>query len=62
MPISVSCGEIGTGFGVETVKQSLFHRKLWEGQEKRRGLLVESSPFVQGAMLFANCWIRPGGR
>ena len=28
MPISVSCGEIGTGFGVETVKQSLFHRNF----------------------------------
>ena len=58
----VSCGEIGTEFGVETVKQSLFHRNLWEGQEKRRGLLVESSPFVQGAMLIASRGIRPDGR
>ena len=27
----VSCGEIGTEFGVESFKQSLFHRNLWEG-------------------------------
>lgn len=27
----ISCGEIGTEFGVESFKQSLFHRNLWEG-------------------------------
>ena len=36
MPISVSCGEIGTEFGVESFKQSLFHRNL-SGNEKGGG-------------------------
>ena len=62
MPISVSCGEIGTEFGVETIKQSLFHRNFGRRDEKRRGLLVESSPLLQGAIEFASCGIRPGGR
>ena len=58
----ISCDEIETEFGVESYKQSLFHRNLWEGQEKRRGLRVESSPLLQGAMLFAYRGIRPDGR
>ena len=58
----ISCDEIETEFGVESYKQSLFHRNLWEGQEKRRGLRVESSPLLQGAMLFAYRGIRPGER
>ena len=33
----VSCGEIGTEFGVESFKQSPFHRNLWEGIEKGGG-------------------------
>lgn len=62
MPISVSCGEIGTGFGIETVKKSLFHRNFGWRDEKRRGLLVESSPFLQGAMLIVSREVRPDGR
>ena len=30
-PLLLTCGEIWTDFGVETFKQSLFHRKLEEG-------------------------------
>ena len=59
---SGSCGEIGTDFAVETFKQSLFHRTLQKGMKKRRGPRVESSPLLQGAMLFAYRGIRPGGR
>ena len=58
---SVSCGEIGTEFGVELFKQSLF-TATYERDRKRRGLLVESPPYIQGAMLLASCGIRPGGR
>ena len=57
----ISCGEIGTEFGVESFKQSLFHRNLWEGQKKAEAL-ERVSAFVTRAILFANCWIRPGGR
>ena len=57
----VSCGEIGTEFGVESFAQSLFHRNLF-GDEKRRRPWRGSPPLLQGAILFANCWIRPGGR
>ena len=57
----VSCGEIGTRLGVESFKQSLFHRNLF-GDEKRRRPWRGSPPLLQGAMLFANCGIRPGGR
>ncbi len=58
---SVSCGEIGTEFGVESFKQSLFHRNLWEGQKKAEAL-KRVSAFYTGAKLFARCGIRPGGR
>ena len=57
----VSCGEIGTEFGVESFKQSLFHRNLWEGQKKAEAL-ERVSPFVTEAILFARCGITPDGR
>ena len=56
----ISCGEIGTEFGVESFKQSLFHRNLF-GMKKAEAL-ERVSAFVTGAILFANCWIRPGER
>lgn len=47
MPFSVSCGEIGTKFGVESFEQSLFHRSLWQRQKKAEAL-VRVSAFVTG--------------
>ena len=47
---SVSCGEIGTEFGVESFKQSLFHRNLWEGQKKAEAM-ERGSAFATGGRL-----------
>ena len=57
----ISCGEIGTEFGVESFAQSLFHRNLF-GDEKWRRPWRGSPPLLQGAIIIAICWIRPGGR
>ena len=46
-PLLLSCGEIETESWVETVKQSLFHRKLKEGHEKG-GDPVRVTAFVTG--------------
>ena len=59
---SVSCGEIGTEFGVESFKQSLFHRNLWEGCKKGGDPGEGLRPIYRGAMLFAYRGIRPDGR
>ena len=58
---SVSCGEIGTDFAVETFKQSLFHRNLF-GDEKGGGPGEGLRLIYRGAMLFAYRGIRPDGR
>lgn len=48
---SVSCGEIGTEIGVESFKQSLFHRNLWEGQKKAEALERVSALYTGGEVI-----------
>ncbi len=47
----LSCGEIGTEFGVESFKQSLFHRSLWEGQKKAEALERVSAFVTKGDII-----------
>ena len=47
----VSCGEIGTEFGVESFKQSLFHRNLWEGMKKAEALERVSAFVTRGDVI-----------
>ncbi len=58
----ISCDEIETEFGVESYKQSLFHRNLWEGCKKGGDPGEGLRPIYRGAMLFAYRGIRPDGR
>jgi hypothetical protein len=47
----VSCGEIGTEFGVESFKQSLFHRNLWKGMKKAEALERVSAFVTRGDII-----------
>ena len=57
----VSCGEIGADFGLNSLSSPYFTATYGRGRKRRRPW-IGSPPYIQGAMLFVNCGVRPDGR